>query len=116
MKIYLAGPMTGHPQHNFPLFNHVAVKLRTLGHEVMNPADLTISTYGTIEQFEQAPEDERIKVVRSLLARELSWICLHADAVYLLPGWENSFGARAEREAACAVKIEVHMVPEELLP
>ena len=115
MKIYLAGPMTGHKDHNFPMFDHVSEELRKLGHHVFNPADLTKEFYGSVHQFLGMPDEEQRVAVRSLLAKELSWICLNADAIFLLPGWENSFGARAEHEAALAVKIEVHFVPQKWL-
>jgi len=38
-RLYLAGPMSGLPQHNFPLFNRVAAHLRARGHAVFNPAE-----------------------------------------------------------------------------
>lgn len=37
---YLAGPMTGLPDLNFPTFHARAAELRALGHEVVNPAEL----------------------------------------------------------------------------
>ena len=40
MRIYVAGPMTGHPQLNFPAFHTEAARLRALGYEVVNPAEL----------------------------------------------------------------------------
>ena len=37
MKLYLAGPMTGMPDDNFPAFLAMAVQLRAAGHDVTNP-------------------------------------------------------------------------------
>jgi len=39
MRIYIAGPMTGLPEFNYPAFNAAAEYLRSLGHHVENPAD-----------------------------------------------------------------------------
>jgi hypothetical protein len=116
MKAYLAGPMTGIKHHNFPLFDHVTEQLRAAGYETYNPADLTRNFWGSLEAFEAMPPDEQLYSVKTLLAKELTWVCLNAEVVYFLPGWENSYGARAEHAAASACKIEIRMVPEEMLP
>lgn len=46
-RIYLAGPMTGLPEHNFPAFHAEAARLRGLGYHVENPAE-----HGVIDGFE----------------------------------------------------------------
>ena len=38
-RVYIAGPMTGLPDFNYPAFNAAAAKLRALGLEVLNPAE-----------------------------------------------------------------------------
>lgn len=44
---------------------------------------------------------------RARVAEDLAWICRHADAVYLLKGWEGSKGERAEKAAAEALGLMV---------
>jgi len=107
MKLYLAGAMTGHPEHNFPLFDSTAEQLRKEGHEIFNPADLTRDRFGSYANFMKMSLEEQQDAVRWLLAKELSWICLHADGVALLPNWETSRGARAEKATAEAVGLRV---------
>lgn len=89
MKIYLAGPMRGIPEFNFPMFHRSTKMLREEGHEVFNPADL-----GSDKSF------------REYLAVDLAWICAEAEAIALLPGWETSSGARAEHATASALGLK----------
>lgn len=92
MRIYLAGPMRGIEAFNFPAFHAAAAKLRSEGHHVFNPADTGEPVGWTIRDY---------------LFVDLAWICNHAEAVYLLPGWQNSTGATAERATAKAIGIPV---------
>jgi hypothetical protein len=90
LNIYLAGAMTGHPDHNFPAFNAAAATLRAAGHTVFNPAEMPAGmTY------------------REYLGAELAWMCAEGDAIALLPGWEKSKGATAEHATAIALGLRV---------
>jgi len=103
MKIYLAGPMRGHPKLNFPAFNTAAKKLRKLGFKVFNPAEK-----GKEKTVMKNPSlQENLKFRREVFCMDLTYICKHADAVVLLPGWKKSLGAKAERATALAIGIEV---------
>ena len=100
MKVYISGPMTGLPDLNFPAFNRAAEELRAAGYEVraegfevVNPAELNPDP--------NTPYSECMrKDLRALL---------DCDAIALLPGWENSRGAKMEFEVAqiCAMKVIV---------
>jgi hypothetical protein len=111
MKIYLAGPMTGIPHFNYPAFNSAASALRFEGREVFNPAEHDIKVFGKdISNPEgcaaTATKDHGFDR-RAALKADLSWICDQAEAIALLPGWENSSGANAERALAVALGLEV---------
>ena len=38
-RLYVAGPMTGLPDHNYPAFAEAAARLRAVGYEVESPAN-----------------------------------------------------------------------------
>jgi hypothetical protein len=88
--IYVAGPMTGMPEHNFPAFHAAAERFRAAGWRVVNPAenfhgrtDLSRSTY--------------LRVDLILLAQ--------CDAIALLSGWERSAGATLEAVVAAEIGL-----------
>jgi uncharacterized protein DUF4406 len=113
MRIYIAGPMTGIPNFGFPAFRAAAAKLRAEGHEVFSPAEHTEREHGRVFSDNNASGDEASAAReygfnrRKALADDLDWICRHADAVALLPGWGASKGANAEHATAIALGLEV---------
>lgn len=98
MKIYLAGPMTGYPDWNVHAFNKKAAELRALGHLVFSPAEVDLPL---------VPGGELSSTLREALYQDTKFICLEADMVVLLPGWEKSHGARAEQALAVALGLEI---------
>lgn len=120
MKVYLAGPMTGIPHFNYPAFNAAAAKLRAEGCEVFNPAEYDVITYG---KDISNPDGDAEKATaehgfdrRAALKADLAWICDHADAIALLPGWDRSSGARAERALADALGLRAILLGREVSP
>lgn len=111
MKIYLAGPMRGIPEFNFPAFHRWTKMLREEGHEVFSPAERDNEHHGTDIAKGNATGDEQIAVqqhgfsLREALAADLAWICAEAEAIALLPGWEKSSGAGAEWATAKALDL-----------
>lgn len=101
-KIYLSGAMTGLPDYNYPAFHAAAAELRAEGHEVYNPAE-----YPHEGSFETFP-------IREAFAAYSQYICLEANAIYLLDGWENSKGVKAELALAenCGLLIVEYPLPE----
>ncbi len=111
MRIYIAGPMSGIPHFNYPLFNAVAAKLREQGHSVFNPAERDIERHnGTDISADNATGDVAQATanhgfsMRQAFADDMDYICLEADAICLLPGWEKSEGAFAEWATARRLK------------
>ena len=108
MKIYIAGPMTGLPEYNYPAFRAAAVLLRGEGHEVVNPVELG-EKYGTADEINTDP----VKFA-DLILEELDALAT-CDAIYLLPGWEKSPGTRRELEVALAPynRLQIIVAPVE---
>lgn len=88
MKVYISGPMTGLPESNYPAFEAAAKMLRSKNYQVYNPSE--------------RPWDNP----RAAFKDYCDFIC-GADAVYMLPGWEKSIGARAEHALAVAVGCQI---------
>lgn len=91
MRIYISGPMTGLPEHNFPAFNAEAARLRALGYDAVNPAELNPVT-----------EKNWSTCLRADLMALLT-----CDAIALLPGWQKSAGAHLEMHVAHRVGIDI---------
>lgn len=109
MKVYLAGPMRGLPNFNHKAFRDGAAALRAQGHEVFSPVESSEAIYGP-DIYTTNPEgDEALAGIdgRKVFAADLAYICAEADAVALLPGWEKSKGANAERATAIALGLQV---------
>ena len=98
MKLYLAGPMRGYPEFNFPAFHAAAKLLREAGYEVFSPAEK-----GLEKHAEANPESLAFR--RAVFKLDTEWICDHADGVALLPEWLKSKGAIAEDALARAVGL-----------
>ena len=112
MRIYVAGPMRGRPQFNFPTFNAVTKYLRDQGHDVFNPAERDIEMHGAVPFMSSETGDMKDiehtgLSVRDVLAFDLGWLCRDAEAILMLPGWETSMGATAEWAAARAVGMKI---------
>lgn len=112
MRAYLAGPMRGIPDFNFPEFLAVEKKLLELlpGSEIFNPAQRDIDVYGGFEKFRSATGDlEEIPWfdLATAMRVDLDYIIHHATHIVMLPGWSRSSGAQHELATARLVGLEV---------
>lgn len=89
MRAYVAGPMSGLPDNNFPAFRDATKRLRAEGWEITSPVELD-----ELDGFASTAElgDEEYK---NALSRDLRKI-MDVEAIILLPGWEKSAGAKTE--------------------
>jgi hypothetical protein len=117
-RIYLAGPMRGIPHFNFPAFHAGAQALRDLGHTVVSPAERDEAVHGGDFSARNLNGDNEHAAtsfgfnLREALCDDLTFICREADAVVLLPGWQQSKGALAERATAEALGLAVYEIAD----
>lgn len=100
MKLYIAGPMTGIHELNFPAFHREAAYFRDQGHEVVNPAEINADPTAKWHDCMRAD-------IRELVS---------CDGIAMLPGWERSKGASLEHHIARSLEMKViYLVREAVL-
>jgi len=95
VRVYIAGPMTGLPEFNFPAFHKAAAAWRAAGWTVLNPA----------ESFDGATD----LPYKDYAAHDVGLIRT-CDAIAMLPGWDgpNARGSVWEREIALLLGLTVY--------
>lgn len=97
---YLAGPMTGIPQFNFPEFQRVTNMLRQAGYPIRSPAELDDQeTYdAAMASVDGAPGSgvTNGETWGDFLSRDVKLVADESCGVIVMPGWERSRGARLE--------------------
>lgn len=99
-RFYLAGPMTGYPDLNFPAFHAEATRLRALGFDIVNPAEINAD-----------PNAGWAACLRSDIAQLVT-----CHGVMLLPGWAASRGATLELHIAKALCMPALIAAEVTRP
>lgn len=94
--VYVAGPMTGLPEYNYPAFFAAAELLTARGYTVVNPAECGVRDGWSHGDY-----------LRYGLTRLLT-----CDQVAMLPGWAGSTGARLEWDVAHALGMQVYAFAE----
>jgi len=89
--VYVSGPMTGYPLHNYPAFREAREELRAEGFAVLCPAEA-----GFVEGWSWS----------DYLRRDLIMVC-QADAVITLRGWMDSKGALLEVHVARELGLQI---------
>lgn len=100
MKYYLAGPMTGIPQFNYPAFDAAAAQLRSDGYDIVSPAEMddekTRAAAMASPDGKPGLGSTNGETWGDFLARDVKLIADTVDGIICLPGWEGSKGARLE--------------------
>lgn len=91
-RVYVAGPMTGHAELNFPAFRAEAVRLRAEGWDVVSPVEIN---HGLEHEGWNA-----------CMRRDLAAL-VTCDAIQMLPDWRTSRGATLEHSVAFELGLQV---------
>lgn len=104
--VYCCGPMTGIENFNFDSFYKACAKLESQGYKAINPAAMDAENGYPLVRLQQLTSDEFQVFLKGAMKRDLDAL-QQCDAIALLPGWENSKGARAEKAVAEWLGLEV---------
>lgn len=128
--LYLSGRMTDQPGFNFAQFDSAErVLTEQYGYKVISPAQhdrqVVANGFAAGRIPYRRPEDvpgydkgnvveyqQHAGSVHDLLAWDFLQIIQESDSIAMLPGWEHSSGARAERFVAEAVGKHVYILTE----
>lgn len=102
-RIYIAGPMRGLPQYNFPAFDKARDEWMARGWEVVSPADMDRELDG----FDENDPDAAVHPIEHYMRRDIEAL-LTVDAVAFLDNWRTSSGARVEWVVAKALGLELY--------
>ena len=97
-RCYIAGPMSGLPEMNFPAFAAAARDLRARGWDAVSPAEVNPDPGMTWHEA---------------MKRDIPAL-LTCEAVVVLPGWEKSRGAKVEVGLARDLDMPVYLLAEAL--
>lgn len=112
-KYYLAGPMTGVPFFNVPLFDEVTAHLRAAGMDIISPAELDSDELREIAMRSptgQLGPNDKIAGASwgDLLARDVRIVADQIDGIIFLPRWWKSRGAKLEAFVGVLCSKEFH--------
>jgi Domain of unknown function (DUF4406) len=101
VKVYIAGPMRGIAEWNYPAFDEAEARWRAAGHIAFSPAR-TDRALGYDSNTGISDGHLRHVILADIVA------LFHADAIALLPGWEHSSGVAVELALAQFLGLPVY--------
>ena len=98
MRVYISGrfssPDSKVREKNIRLADKYALKIWKMGFDVFCPHTMTQSWVGKVKYWE-------------MIMSDLNWLAI-CDAVFLIPGWQKSRGARIEARVAKDLGIPIY--------
>lgn len=110
-KVYIAGPMRGIPEFNFPAFDAASALGRSLGWHVISPAEMD-REHNINEKGNSGADVFSHEQIREFIRRDVNVIveilkAENGDAIACLPGWERSAGASGEVALGKWAKLQI---------
>jgi hypothetical protein len=110
-SIYIAGPMSGYKDWNYPSFHAAAKKLRSEGWTVYSPAEKDEEA-GYVDPEAKVDGDTALSIANGYFNPREAYMwdidkVINGDGIYMLQGWEQSPGARGEHAAAVFMKKNI---------
>jgi len=108
VKLYLAGPMTGIKDFNYPAFHAAAAQLRAAGYEVVNPAEMPLPAVvtGADGVIKGTDDPQAFQAYMAVCLPELR----RCGGIALLDGFTKSKGALEELRVATRLKLRRELV------
>lgn len=97
MRVYISGPMRGRPNMNFHAFDQASARVRAVGWEPVNPADLD-------RQANDLADMASAQFLRRAIRRDIEAL-FDCDGIVLLQGWRHSAGAVTETAVSCVLQL-----------
>lgn len=102
MRVYIAGPINGYPNHNKKAFELAEQALIDLGYEPINPHKINVLPNPHVCRGAPAMNGHSYGCYMIPDLRML----LTCDGYTLLDGWEHSKGAKVEEQVAVICGLE----------
>ena len=106
---YIAGPMSGLPDWNYPAFFAAANKLKQEGWTTVHNPAAKDEEMGYIDEEAKKTGDTALSVAKGVFKFREAYLwditkVIEGNGIYMLKGWEQSPGARGEHAAAVFIK------------
>lgn len=105
LTYYLAGPMSGLPELNFPAFDKAAKDLREGGVKVLSPHEI---------DHGETPDTRGSLAYQVYLAAGFK-LLLQCQGLIVLPGWANSWGSGKEMMIAGWLQFPRYLYGDDFL-
>lgn len=117
-RVYIAGPMRGYKFYNFDAFDRARDELARDGWAVVSPADMDRNIGLDAKSFPDTHDWTSIppRFDMRQCARRCTEAIIGCDAICMLPYWQKSAGAVAERALAMWIGLQVMEFHEDKNP